>query len=83
MEINKKVGRSGGVTLPAALRREFGIQPGEKMNIKVDGSGRIVMTRTVGSCVFCASDENLAIYRGRFVCGSCRAALTEPEGGDQ
>lgn len=75
MDFNKKVGRSGGVTLPAALRRELGLQPGEKLNVRVDVTGQIVLKRTVGACVFCQADEHLKPYAGRYICDACQEAI--------
>ncbi|TWH45917.1 AbrB/MazE/SpoVT family DNA-binding domain-containing protein [Sporomusa sp. KB1] len=76
MEFNKKINRSGGVTLPSALRRELGIEEGEKLNIKVVDNGDIVLKRVVGACVFCGSDENLKVHKGRFACKSCRDTVS-------
>lgn len=77
MEHNKKIGRSGGVSIPAALRREYGIEPGEKVNIDVDGQGVIRIKRIEGACVFCRGDAELKLYSGRYVCSACLQALQE------
>lgn len=72
MDYNKKMNRSGGVTLPSALRREIGIEAGEKLNIQVADNGDIVLKRVVGSCVFCGWHGNLKVFKGKFVCKECR-----------
>lgn len=48
MEHNKKINRSGAVSLPAALRREYGIEAGEKVNINVNAEGVIEIKRIEG-----------------------------------
>ena len=71
MEYNKKISRSGSITLPAALRREYGIEPGEPVNISMSLSGKIVIKRITGACVFCKSETNLKLYNSRYVCSEC------------
>lgn len=75
MEHNKKITRAGGVSLPAPLRREYGIEPGEKVNVSVNAAGVIELKRIEGSCLFCHSDEELKLYEGRHICHKCRAAI--------
>lgn len=75
MENNKKINRSGGITLPASLRRDYGIDAGERVNIQVDSEGVIRIKRIEGSCVFCHSNENLQKYNGRYICGKCLQAI--------
>jgi transcriptional pleiotropic regulator of transition state genes len=71
MEFNKKLSKSGAVTIPAALRRELGIDQGERFKVKTDDNGSITLTRTQGSCIFCQSDNNLIAHAGRFICADC------------
>lgn len=69
---NKKISKSGAITLPAVLRREYGLVDGEKFKIIVDGEdGTILLQRTQGQCLFCSSDKQLIVYIGRFVCKAC------------
>lgn len=72
MEYNKKIGKGGGVTLPADLRRSLGIQGGEKVVIDVNHlDGIIQIKRVEGSCLLCKANENLKIHEGRFICQDC------------
>lgn len=71
-EFNKKISKSGAITLPAALRRDYGLTDGERFKIVVDGEdGSILLQRTEGSCLFCGCDKELIVYMGRFVCADC------------
>lgn len=80
MEFNKKMSKSGAVTLPAALRRELGIEQGEKLNITVDTQGTLQLKRIQGQCVFCKADEQVITFASRFVCKSCIDQLQEKKG---
>lgn len=71
MQFNKKMNKSGGITVPAALRRELGIEHGEKFSVSAKPNGSIELRRIQGHCVFCRSDENLVTHQGRFVCDIC------------
>jgi transcriptional pleiotropic regulator of transition state genes len=73
---NKKISKTGAVTIPAALRREYGLTGGERFNIAVENDGSIRLQRTQGSCLFDGSDENLIIFDGRFVCSRCVERMT-------
>lgn len=71
MEFNKKMNRAGGVTLPSALRRQYGFATGEKFSVSVNDAGDVVLKRTEGQCLFCQAEQGLINFQGRFVCGSC------------
>ncbi|MFD3260858.1 AbrB/MazE/SpoVT family DNA-binding domain-containing protein [Paenibacillus lentus] len=71
MKFNKSLNRSGGITLPSALRRAYGLSAGEKFSVSVDGEGSIVLKRIEGNCLFCGADKHLIRHRGRFVCVQC------------
>jgi transcriptional pleiotropic regulator of transition state genes len=80
---NKKIGKSGSITLPAAMRRSLGIESGERFSISVNDEGSVVLKRVQGECVFCKSDSNLIIHEGRFVCSGCLKVMNAKcEGGN-
>ena len=71
MRNQKKISRAGGVTIPAHLRRELGLEAGEVMDIGYTNKGDIVLHRSRGFCLFCKSDHDLIMHGGRFVCSTC------------
>ena len=77
LEFNKKMSKSGGVTIPAALRRELGLPEREKFLIQPQADGNILLKRIEGQCMFCKSDQNLIVYESRYVCKDCVAAMQE------
>ncbi|SFH21769.1 Antidote-toxin recognition MazE, antitoxin [Desulfotomaculum arcticum] len=77
-QFNKKLSKSGSITLPAAMRRSsFGIDSGERFRISVNNEGSIVLKRIQGECVFCKSDVDLIAHAGRFVCSGCLRMMNE------
>lgn len=71
MEYNKKMTRAGGISIPAALRRDYGMEAGDGYNISMGKEGEIILKRTAGACMFCRSDEELKTYKGRMICRTC------------
>lgn len=71
MAREKKIGRAGGITIPADLRRDLGIQGGEKIDIRVEHDGSIRIKRIQGACIMCGSYENLNIFEKKFICQHC------------
>lgn len=67
----KKISKSGGITIPSALRRDLGITGKEKVLISVEDNGDIKLKRIAGSCIFCESHEELMTYEKRFICKTC------------
>lgn len=83
MEYQKKVSKSGSLTLPSALRRALALEAGEHMSVNVNGKGEIVLARINGTCVVCGGHEQLAKVKGRFVCQVCVSEIVERNlGGD-
>lgn len=75
MNIERKIGAKGGITLPAHLRRDLGIQGKEKVSIEPQENGDILVKRINGSCIFCESVENVEAFKGKFVCDKCKNEL--------
>jgi transcriptional pleiotropic regulator of transition state genes len=76
--IARRVDDLGRIVLPAELRRLFGINAGDAVDIAVDGDA-IVLRKVDRACVFCDGVSDLRSYRGRPVCAACRAELSETE----
>ena len=71
--------------MPVELRRLFGIEPGDELEISVR-DGAITLVKVETRCVFCNSEEQLVAFRGKRVCTSCAGELSgdrwRPAGGD-
>lgn len=73
--MERKISNTGGITIPKSMRRELGIEGREKVNLKPQVNGSILIDRIEGTCIFCSSTENVTAYKGKFVCASCRKEL--------
>ena len=74
--IARRVDDLGRIVLPIELRRQFGIEAGDALDIAVDPEARaIVLRKSQDECVFCGTRDDLRDYRQRRVCNSCVAEL--------
>jgi transcriptional pleiotropic regulator of transition state genes len=80
--VARKVDQLGRVVLPAEVRRQFGISPGDFIEIAVD-SDAILLTKVEDRCVFCLGMADLSEFSGKLVCRGCvsRLAAESPSGG--
>ena len=70
--IARRVDDLGRIVLPIELRRQFGIEAGDSLDIAIDPETRsIVLRKPQDECVFCGSQESLRDHRGRRVCRTC------------
>lgn len=66
----------GRVVVPRELRRSLQIENGDEVETFMEGD-RIILKKYEPGCVICGSMDNLVAFRGRPVCGMCRAMLRE------
>lgn len=80
--VARKVDQLGRVVLPAEVRRQFGISPGDLIEIAVD-SDAILLTKVEDRCVFCGGTAGLSEFSGKLVCSGCvsRLAAEAPSDG--
>ena len=71
----KKISKTGGITIPSHLRREYGIEAGENFKMDVNDKGEIVLKRIVGSCIICSNNDDLIEINGKYVCHDCLESL--------
>lgn len=71
----KKISKTGSITIPSHLRREMGLTAGEKVKIEKDEAGNFFIQRIEGSCIFCGANEELKKVKGKFICKDCIEAV--------
>lgn len=71
MNIERRFSKAGSINIPASVRREIGIEEGEKVDMCVQNDGSILITRIEGTCIFCGSVENVQAFKKIFVCDKC------------
>ena len=74
--IVRRVDDLGRVVVPRELRRSLQIENGDEVETFMEGD-RIILKKYEPGCVICGSTDNLVDFRGRPVCGMCRAMLRE------
>lgn len=72
--ITRKIDDLGRIVIPAETRRMFNIREGDHLFISVEG-GSIVLRKMTDSCTFCGSDHQVSQFKGKGICGACRAQL--------
>ena len=65
----------GRIVIPSEIRKRFGFGDKDPVEITVKGD-TILLTRPRATCLFCGRDENLSEHRGRLVCATCIAELS-------
>lgn len=77
----KKVSSHGSICIPAAMRREMGLQGGDPMEVSLD-SGTVTVKPYTPRCIFCETTEDVTIFHGKGVCPECaREAVHIMKGG--
>jgi AbrB family transcriptional regulator, transcriptional pleiotropic regulator of transition state genes len=71
----RKVDELGRVVIPIELRRNFGIEIKDGLEIFVDDE-KIILKKYAPACLFCGSMNELSFFKGKRVCGSCAEELT-------
>ncbi len=74
--VNKKIAKSGAVTLPRQIRQETGILPGVPVEIEHDETG-VHIRKHVPACHFCGSVDEVATACGIEICKECAEKIWE------
>ena len=77
--VARKMDQLGRVVLPAEVRREFGIRPGDLIEIAVD-AGVIVLSKVEDRCIFCSAEDGLIEFSGKLVCDDCAGGIATTRG---
>lgn len=68
--IIRSVDALGRIVLPAELRQQMDIRPGDALEILVEDDC-VVLQKFAPSCLFCGSKEELLSYREKLICRDC------------
>lgn len=80
----KRISKSGSITIPSHMRRDVGMAAGDRYEIVDQGDGNFLLTRTLGSCFFCKSKEELMKVDAVLICRDCAKKIVEKvEGKDE
>ena len=73
--IIRRVDELGRVVLPVEMRRALDIQERDQLQMSLEGEV-IMLQKLSQSCVFCSGIQELAEYRGKYVCRRCVAQIS-------
>lgn len=68
--IIRRVDKLGRIIIPGQLRKEYGIGPGDSMEILSTDDGFLIRHYRPG-CAFCERVDGLATIHGRRICADC------------
>lgn len=66
----KKVNKSGGLTIPADIRLDVGIDKGSAVDIQVMG-GKVIISKHTPRCMFCGNTKELIKLQNKDICPEC------------
>lgn len=78
----KKITKSGGITIPRIIRQELGIHPGTPVEVESDGEC-LSIRKHVPTCAFCGSIENVRKVEHLEICVRCAYKIGEKYGKSQ
>ncbi|HEY3366091.1 MAG TPA: AbrB/MazE/SpoVT family DNA-binding domain-containing protein [Symbiobacteriaceae bacterium] len=74
--IIRRVDDLGQVVLPIELRRLFGLNDRECLEIFTE-EDRIILRKYQPLCIFCGNGGDVAAWKGKAICGACRSSLAD------
>lgn len=72
--IVRKVDELGRIVVPKELRRTFGIEEKDPLEIFVDGE-TIILKKYEPACIFCQNAKDVQVYKGKNICPDCMKEL--------
>jgi AbrB family transcriptional regulator, transcriptional pleiotropic regulator of transition state genes len=72
--IARKIDDLGRIVIPAETRRLFNIREGDQLAISIDGAN-IVLRKLEDTCIFCGATDQVGVFKGKGICGTCRSQL--------
>lgn len=73
--IVRKVDELGRIVIPKEIRKKFGINVKDDIEIYVEDD-RIILKKYEPSCVFCHNSDGIFEFHGKNVCPECARALS-------
>lgn len=74
--IVRQVDELGRIVLPIELRRTFGIEQKDALEIYTDNN-TIVLKKYEPACIFCGDASDMITYKGKNVCSTCASKMKE------
>ena len=68
--IVREIDELGRITLPIEMRRTFGIEKKDPIEIYVE-EDKIILKKYSPSCLFCGESDGVIFYGGKYICKDC------------
>lgn len=72
----KKINKAGAITIPSQLRRDYGFNAGEGIEVVPVGD-TLVLRKHSPKCLLCEEHEEVITYKGRHICKKCIQEMGE------
>lgn len=77
---HKVISKSGSLTIPADIRREYNnFLGGEAVDITME-DGKLVIAPHAPKCIFCDSIEDVTKFKGKHACKACISNMAKEVG---
>ena len=73
-----KVDALGRIVIPVRLRRSLGLKTNDPLEVYTNDD-EIVLRKYIPVCVFCGSEEELILYKSKYVCAECAAQISQAD----
>lgn len=70
----KKIDNLGRVVVPKGYRMMLGLQPGDPLDVEVDGEKLLIRAHREG-CTFCGADDVAHKFQEKSICPDCLKQL--------
>lgn len=70
MGMIRNVDEVGRIVLPIELRRAFGIDDRDPIEIFTEDD-KIILKKYEPTCIFCGGDDDVRLFEGKNICGHC------------
>ena len=74
----RRIDHLGRIVIPAELRRLLGINEGDYIQFSTEDN-KVVIEKLEERCTFCGDAADLAQFRSKLVCATCRTELAKGE----
>ena len=68
--ITRQIDELGRMVLPKELRRAFGIDVKDSLEIFTDGN-RIILQKYQPACMFCSTADDTVLFKDHRICRAC------------
>lgn len=68
--IIRNIDELGRIVIPKELRKKMDIKSDDPIEIYVE-EDRIILEKFTTGCLFCDSDTDIQIYKGKKICAAC------------